>query len=415
MTYGLSLRFSGNSPILHVMKKLLFTFFAGLALGLFLLYGYINVDPIRTDNFKSWVNSKLGIEKKIWKLQPSIRYGEVKEGEPLELKITSPVLKVDKIYKSMLGPLRSRKFEVGGSDSIEVLWMTGYALKLIEVGSKRNLSENYLCHNNLAYKPDEVYHYFNLPDRANSLNTRLITLSPGLMSIHFPKGFGLPFLSNQRLEVAAQVLNLNEPNADIELRHVSNLKYVSENNRERPMKPLYQQSVYITRPVEGENPDWMNSPQYNPGCLPAKSATLDHQTSSYDGTVFTSHWVVKPGREVLTVDVTEQLNLPFNTTIHYISAHLHAFAETLTLRDVTADTILFQAVCENYTDRMGLKSVNGFSSPTGIPVYRNHRYELISVTDNTSGADQDMMAVFYMYLHDKDIERLLEEELQAGL
>ena len=393
------------------MKKILISFLTGLLLGSFFLYAYISSDVIRTDNFKTWVNTQLGIEKKIWKLQPSERDGQSKPGEQQELKIVSPVLKIDKLYKSMFGPMRSRKFEVGRKDSIELLWMTGYTLKLMESESEHDLGEDFLCHNNLAYKPDEVYQHFNLPDRLQTLGTRLITLSPGLMEIHFPEGFGLLFLSNQRLEVAAQVLNLNEPNALVELRHISNLEYVSDNELSTPMKPLYQQSVFITRPVEGENPGWMDSPQYNPGCLPAKSATLDHQISGEGGTVVTSHWIVPPGREVLTVDVTEQLNLPFNTTIHYIAAHLHAFAETLTLRDLTADTTLFHAVCESHTNKIGFKSVNGYSSTTGIPVFRNHRYELICVTNNTSGEDQDMMAVFYMYLRDKDIERIMGDKL----
>ena len=241
-----------------------------------------------------------------------------------------------------------------------------------------------------------------------------MTLSPGLLNISFPKGFALPFLSNQKLEVAAQTLNLNEPEINLVLRQVSNLKFLENEELTEPVKPLYQQAVYITRPVEGENPDWMNSPQYNPACLPAQSATLDHQTNSYDGTVFTSHWIINPGREEVKMDVTAQLNLPFNTTIHYIAVHLHPFAETITLRDVTRDTTLFHGVVENHAEKIGLKAVNSYSSTTGIPVFRNHQYELICVSDNKSDAEQDMMAVLYMYLHDKDIERLLNEQ-QAGL
>ena len=46
------------------------------------------------------------------------------------------------------------------------------------------------------------------------------------------------------------------------------------------------------------------------------------------------------------------------------------------------------------------------SSPTeGFELYADHEYELISVYDNPSGADQDAMAVMFMYAVDHEYER----------
>jgi len=39
--------------------------------------------------------------------------------------------------------------------------------------------------------------------------------------------------------------------------------------------------------------------------------------------------------------------------------------------------------------------------PEGIPIYKDHQYELVSVYDDTSGVDQDSMAVMFRYLLDE--------------
>ena len=40
----------------------------------------------------------------------------------------------------------------------------------------------------------------------------------------------------------------------------------------------------------------------------------------------------------------------------------------------------------------------------GIPVFRDHEYALISTYNNTSGEDQDAVAIMYFFLHDKSFQ-----------
>ena len=92
----------------------------------------------------------------------------------------------------------------------------------------------------------------------------------------------------------------------------------------------------------------------------------------------------------------------------HIAAHLHPFAETLALRDKTADSILYVSKAENYTDKIGLKSVSYFSSAEGIMLYPDHKYELVLQTNNSTTVNQDMMASMFVFLYDKEMHDKLK-------
>jgi hypothetical protein len=117
--------------------------------------------------------------------------------------------------------------------------------------------------------------------------------------------------------------------------------------------------------------------------------------------MFAGHWQVKPGREVNHTNVTRILALPFDTTVHYINVHLHPFAESLELRDLTARKSLWVSKARNHANKIGLTEVDSYSSAEGFPLYKNHEYELISTYNNTSGRMQDAMASMFMYAIDK--------------
>ncbi len=96
--------------------------------------------------------------------------------------------------------------------------------------------------------------------------------------------------------------------------------------------------------------------------------------------------------------------LPFDTTLHYVAVHMHPYAESVELRDVTADRSIFKSHARNLSGEIGLANVEYFSSIEGVPVYKDHEYELISVYDNTTDEDQDSMAVMYAYFLDQNYQ-----------
>ena len=104
-------------------------------------------------------------------------------------------------------------------------------------------------------------------------------------------------------------------------------------------------------------------------------------------------------------NVTRSMNLPFDATVHYVATHLHPFAQSLELRDLMTGESVYTSRARNFEDRIGLAEVDHYSSDEGFELYQGHEYELVSIYDNTSGEDQDSMAVMFLYLLDEQFER----------
>ena len=95
------------------------------------------------------------------------------------------------------------------------------------------------------------------------------------------------------------------------------------------------------------------------------------------------------------------LDLQYDTKIHFVAVHMHPFAKSMRMRDLTTGDVVFESKVHSFTDKLGLEEVEFISSPTGIPVYGDHEYELVSVYNNTSSEEQDAMALVYLYLEDR--------------
>jgi hypothetical protein len=186
------------------------------------------------------------------------------------------------------------------------------------------------------------------------------------------------------------------------------MRYVRDAELTQPLKPLFPGGAYGLKLLEGKDGHYgltsQSSEDDHTACLPGKNAST-HAFDDGKGRKFTGHWVVKPGREVNHTRVTELMDLPFDTTLHYVAVHLHPFAETLELVDLTTKKTIYKARTRQADKGIGLAHVDFFSSEEGIPLYKGHEYEIVSVYNNTSGEDQDSMAVMNLYLLDKKFKK----------
>jgi len=204
------------------------------------------------------------------------------------------------------------------------------------------------------------------------------------------------------------VLNLNTHGEPFDVRHKLRLSYTTDKTAPKPMKPLFMAGVYGLELLKGEhgNFDEEKPPEHGSGCMMGANAVQGGEYVDHLGKEFTGHWIVKPGREENHTPVTKLLALPFDTTIHHIAVHLHPFAESLTLVDKTTGKVVYEAKTEQLgAGKIGLAHVDSFSSEEGIPVYKDHEYELVSVYNNTTNEEQDSMAVMLLYLLDKEFAR----------
>lgn len=357
------------------------------------------------------------------------------EPKTYERVILSNVYEVDAIYKSMTGPQSTEQIHLEDDAAPELLWITGFEAIMVEPDGESQISQEFMCHTNLDMDPSGHQQLFG----DEKITTgRLFTLSQGQYRIDMPEGFGIPVLSTEMLNLNTQVLNLNiaDPKGK-KVRHKVIMRYQRDKERAAPMKPLYVAGAYGLKLLDGKDGHYgldttshasatadphaghgdhhHHAAHHGDGapsasevdhtaCLPGENAG-QNTFGDGKGRKFTGHWVVEPGREVNHTRVTELMDLPFDTTIHYVAVHLHPFAESLTLKDLTTGEIVYEAKTKQAERGVGLAHVDFFSSAEGVPVYKDHEYELISVYENTSDVPQDSMAVMNLYLADKEFEK----------
>ena len=332
----------------------------------------------------------------------------------------SPVHFVDMKYKSMQGPITSQKVLLQEGTERELLWLTGFETSMVLPDGKTPASDEFLCHANLELDPGIHNKGLGLPTR--NFARRVFTNSQGQMAVQFPAGFGLPMISDELLSIQAQVVNhnLEGDQLPVQVRHKLAVEYVRDRSLQTPMKALYQSTAIVMVSLEGHEAyvGTLEPGEHAEGasCLPGEVAGGGMGRKSFLkdslGQKFSGHWVVKPGQAEWRTLVNDLLKLEFDTTIHFIAVHIHPFAEYVELRDLTDDKTLFRSKVRGLEGRIGLKHVDTLSSEEGIPVYKDHDYELVTVYNNTSDVDQDSMAVMFLYMHDREFQA---DEVRASL
>lgn len=330
-------------------------------------------------------------------------------------EILSKVYTIDRKYRSMEGPSSVQRITLGDASKPELLWIVGMKTEMVgEDGTTPQLPE-LMCHVNVDLDPAKHQALF---DFERTTASRLMTLSQGMLEAKLPAGFGFPIASNEPLLLFTQVLNHNieHPN-NLRVRHRVTFEYVRDAELSEPMKALF--NVGASGMVQLENnPNALASmmPSATDGmaamehtganCIVAARApqamasAADYTDPS--GHKMTGHWTVPPGRQVNASDITWFMQLPYDTRVHYAAFHLHPFAESMSVRDTTTGATIMTANAKNPEDRVGLTHVDTFTSIAGLPLYKSHHYDLVSIYNNTSHSNADSMASVYLGLDDPE-------------
>jgi hypothetical protein len=337
-------------------------------------------------------------------------FGVMRSHAPEEatLALVSGSYRLDKIYRSMEGPMSVQSgFQLVPGEKSRMRWITGLETQVLDAGDQKPISQEFFCHSNLTFaehgrSPDE---YNGELGGKTHLDWRLFTLVPGRLSIHLPPGFGVPVPNDAALDYLTMSLNLNMRDRVVNVRMQTNVHSVAADEPGAPTKALFRRALYVME-RRSESADTghacmadARTQHIGAGCAEISKVNL---TAGKPGEDLMNQWSVPPGRHVYTMDVTPQLNLPFDTTIHYATIHVHPFARAMELRDLTTGTTVFRLNSQDWPDRIGVAHVDEFKSVEGVSIFRNHRYELSAEYDNTSGSNTDAMAILYLYLLEKD-------------
>lgn len=331
------------------------------------------------------------------------------EPERLTFEHVTPTYEVKSLYASMRGPEYTNADLALETGSPELLWIHGYEAMMVGDDGKTPKPQQFMCHNTLSIRRglDQHRRLFG----ANPYGTRrLFTLSQGQYKVELPEGFAIPVVSTEKLMLQSQVLNLNESGVGEKVRHKVRAHYVRDSELRQSPRPLCIFPSGISVPV--------GDPQAAPveqgdGCA-VDAGGCPIEKDALTGKTRTPHWVVPPGRDERRTKVGHLF--PFDTTIHYIAAHVHPYAVSFELRDLTENRTVWKAEGASLTanEGVGLDRISYFSSKEGLPVYRTHEYELVSVYDNKSKIDQTAMAFMFFYVEDKLFRKPTPETLASS-
>ncbi len=316
--------------------------------------------------------------------------------------ILSDVYTIDTVYKSMQGPQGWVRTAVRPNAPAELVWVTGYRAEVVAPDGVTPMSPDFMCHSNLSFDAESHGRRFGWTKRTSK---RLFTVSQGQTSIAFPHGFGIPLMSDEELLVHTQALNHNYPDTTAQVRVRVTIDYVRQSDLGEAYVPLYMKSANALILLDGQDGYY--------GAAHGEPST--HGSGSQEGTAasgrvihdpygreFAGHWVVEPGRHEIKTLVTNWMRLSSDARVHFINVHVHPFAKSLALTDLTSGDTIFTSRMTGFDDKIGLRDVTTFDSREGLRVDAGHQYELTSIYDNTTAADQEAMAVMYLYLRDDE-------------
>jgi hypothetical protein len=314
----------------------------------------------------------------------------------------------------MFGPMDRDEVTLLSTEEPEVLWITGIRVEIVGADGESTESPEFFCHSVFLNTQSQPRNRERILGPRLGRGKKLFTLVQGLTDVRFPEGFGMPVLSNDLFESQVMVMNPSERDEAIHVGVDSRIDFIRDSELDQKMKPLFVLPLVTKVPVEGQGADHASHEHGGESCLSsdadATAATsvdrLGHTkvlpiTRSESGIEQTGHWYVPPGRHVYRHRLEPMAKrLPFDTRAHYIFGHLHPFGESLELIDVTTGESVFKAIAHNYPDQIAVEEITHYSSTEGIPILRNHEYEIVAVYNNTTSHDVDSMAVMYLYLHD---------------
>jgi hypothetical protein len=317
-----------------------------------------------------------------------------------KVEIVSQPYDIDRPYLPMLGPKSSSEFRLQEESPAELVWITGAHVRMVDSDAKETLSDHYLCRAELSLDSQRHSAIFGIEEQRPDC---VLALGRGQLDLEFPSGHGIPIRSDEMLTLTTQAQNLDfaPERKPVQVRQRVTFDVARQRDLPQPLAPLYFYAIsgfksLESRPVVYDDSDQFPDATLQPAAGSPGVAFVDSQWGDRFAHQFTDHWVLEPGREENHTRVTTLLDLIADKTIHYIGAHLHPYAESIELVDLSTGETVY-------------KGLGGQANAEGLPLVSGHEYVLKSIYDNTSGSPQNAMATLYLYLLDPQFKLPAEQ------
>ncbi|MFY0631671.1 MAG: hypothetical protein JXR05_15005 [Flavobacteriaceae bacterium] len=315
----------------------------------------------------------------------------------------SSSLLIDDIYTSMEGPYTYKWFLLNENED-ELYWIKKLNASVTSKFDSDSISNDFFCHANLYHSNTEHHMRLGLKDRiSHQSESQIITLTKGVLSVEFPEGFGYPIFSNEKIQIGGQAVNLNKDNEWFRVNFNFDLQY--HKNKEKKLKPLFMKYVVMAFPYESFNSTYNNLPIKNMVLCAGPESDMRFKNEDEEGNGYTGFWQVPTGKHTYRNKISKYLGLDKTKVAHYINAHVHPYATSFELRDMTSNTSLFKSIITNSKEKKGIENISEFSSIEGITFYPDHEYELVLEVNNTTENYIDMMGSMFIYFMIKNLMR----------
>lgn len=286
------------------------------------------------------INTRIngGPMKEIMRLFACMALAGTVHGEDLTYTIAGNSHLIDHPIAHMKGELDAKQVVISpGPISI-----TGVSVAY-ESPTLKKVPDSMLCHAGL--------HLVFSKDRP-SLGWSMI-LSQGKTDVHFPPGFGLAVPGGRSVNAYSMAVSPDFTGTSFSVIPKTTIRYTTD---PAAVKPLYISWIMTSVTTVG------------PGVTVYKSAPFSVKR--------------------------------FNTTLHYANIHVHAYAKSVEIRDITENQRLF--VFRVKTAPNGdVLDTPVFSSESGIVFFQNHQYEIVVTYDNRTSHPIDVMGIAYLYFLNK--------------
>lgn len=308
------------------------------------------------------------------------------------LEVYTPPIRLTERYASMQGPKSIRSFQLGANPDNTNVWIRRYKVDILDLDGVAEASDDakeFFCH---AWLMADSGHRNPKTGQRGTRGGRdptlFLTISQGLEDMQLPNGYAVQFNNRDvsRVGLMTMAVNNNHDEIDKEIQFRATIEYLDDSAAERlGIKNLTGFQLHAKQQLSA-----VKSPHHAHGPGGHESKPQKRRT--------TDHWLVPPGQQVLRSDVESGV-VRFDGMIHFIKIHLHPYGESVTLVDKTTGEEVWKGSATNHSERAHLTEIEFYSSTTGIPVYRDHDYELVTVYDNPTDEDIDAMAVMRIFVH----------------
>lgn len=334
-------------------------------------------------------------------LLPQLTFAASPYKNSLFREIVSKPIRINARHAAMMGPTSFDVFNLDKSIKDDFVWITEYNVEVTDKAGAKGF-EKFLCHANVGVVQDSPKldpKKIKFMAKNDDVDMRsLLAMGQGSMGGNFPAGFGLKLhnSSDRKVIVGGQLQNEFDPNIDKEMVLHYKIGYMGDKAaRAAGLVPLWPIRFVVKVDLkEGKNlaaHAHHHGDEKSPGMID-KNSYLDFRGSS---TNKTGHWLVPPGTHIY-----EKHHKADNRTYraHFMTAHLHAYADWVELYDKTAKKTIWKGKAKTAPDGPYLTESEHFSSEEGVVLEEGHEFVSRVQYTNPTPKPIDAMATINVYV-----------------